>query len=160
MDNLLRRSILFAIVFTKLKQYLKNMFHSQPVAVTANSHSTLSSRRVLRGRPVVPPDPTATYLPAGTIVVATNFCRASPQSSSAGSPLLRALGLGVTPNLVLWRHPTARSSAESIRTQSVPHTGLSPVPHTGHHLLLSATTMLAACVRPLRALIDILIRAK
>ena len=117
-----------------LRRATKNMFHGQPVTVTANSHSTPPSARVSVGILLSPLDPPATQvLLAGRHYhrhhnllqgVTTIICRL-PLS-------LGYSGCGITPKLVV----AQRASKHS-------------VPHTGHHLLPSAAMMLASCVSPL-----------
>jgi len=106
-----------------LRRATKNMFHGQPVTVTANSHSTPPSARVSVGILLSPLDPPATQvLLAGRHYhrhhnllqgVTTIICRL-PLS-------LGYSGCGVTPNLVLRHHPKARGRAEGIKTQRSSH---------------------------------------
>ena len=133
MDVLLRRSVLPAVVFTKLKQYLKNMFHGQPVAVTSDSQSTPPSAWVSMGVLSSPPDPTATQ-----VLLAGQHYRQHHDLLQGITPIVcrlpltvSYLGCGITPGLVVAQRVSKHS-----------------VPHTGHHLLPSATVMLASCVSP------------
>ena len=118
MDILLRRSILAKVILTKLKQYLKNMVHGQPVAVTTKSHSTPPSTRVLRERPVVPTDPTATQVLLASrhyrrrhhlLQGVTPVCRLPLSSGHAGWASPQISCYGVTSQLVAAQRPSEHS---------------------------------------------------